>query len=138
MRCGLALPRDAAWIAAIAIPSPKRVRGHVPGIGQQRQRSGGDPDDDLHHGERDDQPERDRQRLQVTSTGAQSRGTVVVIMAARVAAVVTAVAVVTVVMFVTLVIVTHGRRGLGHRDRRSSPAPRRRASGLAPIPWAYS
>ncbi len=44
-----------------------RIGGHVPGVGEQRQRTGRQPDDDLHHEEGDGQPERDHQRPHVPS-----------------------------------------------------------------------
>ena len=49
---------------------PERVRGHVPGVGEQRERSGRDADDDLHDEERDDEEERDEQWTHVPGTGA--------------------------------------------------------------------
>ena len=51
----------------------------MPGIGEQRQRPGHDPDDDLHQRERNDQPERDRQWPQVSGARTQRCDTAVVV-----------------------------------------------------------
>ena len=58
---------------------PERVRRHVPGVGDQGERTGDQADDDLHHEEPDDQAERPRQRPLVAGAGPQRGGAVIVV-----------------------------------------------------------